>query len=207
MSDATLREGAAGLVPQGLFAKAALVVLAGATLGFASAWLAVRGDFPFGEARSGPWSAWPKAGAPDIDPYARASLARSGATALGAGEGLVFRADTDSDGRALEGRCEYRLSGPLPMARFWTLALTTRDGRPAPNAAHRHAFVSSDVLRDAQGEAAFVVAPTARAGNWLPSPANGHFALALSLYDTPLAASASAIKGVELPRIERGDCA
>lgn len=201
-----LGDSAASLAPRGLFAKAALAALVGAALGFATAWLAVNDGFAFGAARSGPWVAWPKAGAPDIDPYARATLARTGAVALGAGEGLAFRAETDSQGRTLDGRCDYRISGPTPAARFWTLALTTRGGRPVANAARRQAFASSDVLRAADGAVQFVVAPSARAGNWLPSAPDAKFVLVLSFYDTPLAASASSIEGVELPAIVREAC-
>ncbi len=201
-----LRETAANLAPRGLFAKAAVAALMGAGIGVASAYLAVRDGFAFGAARSGPWSAWPKIGAPDIDPYARARLARSGAVALGAGEGLTFRAHTDSEGQALDGGCDYIVSGPIPAARFWTLSAATREGAPISNAAQRHAFVSSDVLRAGDGSVQFVVAPSARAGNWLPAPRGQAFMLSLALYDTTFAASAAAVEGVELPDIRKGAC-
>ena len=53
--------------------------------------------------RSGAWTAWPHAGSPDADPYSIAMLARTGEVPLGAGEGIAFTAEIDSDGAPLSG--------------------------------------------------------------------------------------------------------
>jgi len=62
------------------------------------------------------------------------------------------------------------------------------------------------------GAALFVAAVAAaaalvHAGNWLPIGHVQVFALALRLYDTPLAASAGGIEKSSVPTIEREGCA
>ena len=45
----------------------------------------------FGSITIGAWTAWPKTGTSDIDPYARAAIARSGELPIGSGDGARIR--------------------------------------------------------------------------------------------------------------------
>ena len=171
-------------------------------LGLASAWYMV--DAPRIGLGVGAWKAVPAVSAETADPYTRARIARTGEIALGAGEGLVFFAVEDDQGRALSGDCDYVLSGETPAARLWTLTVTDGSGRLPASASGRTGFTSRDILRDLDGRFDIAVAATARAGNWLPSHASGAIRLVLRLYDTPLALSPSA--DMVMPHIERGAC-
>src|SRR4051794_24222685 len=116
----------------------------------------------------GAWTAWPKTGTADIDPYARAAIARSGELPIGSGDGVAFFASTDDVGRPLDGRCTVTLAGTTPAARFWTVTLYDLDGRLVPNAADRYGFTSQEIARRADGSFDIVLAPRARPGNWRP---------------------------------------
>ncbi|MFZ3239337.1 MAG: hypothetical protein WA196_02790, partial [Pseudolabrys sp.] len=66
------------------------------------------------------WTAWPKTGTVDADPYARASIARTGRLPTAMGDGVSFSLKSDDEGKSLDGRCEVVVSGITPVARFWT---------------------------------------------------------------------------------------
>lgn len=188
------------------YAKTAIAGLVGVGLGLTATFVATFGVFPFGAAHSGPWTSWPKAGSTEADPYARAIIARRAATPLGNGEGLAFIATTDDAGRPLEGSCEYRLTGAPPVARLWTLNLFTPEGRLLPPGPGRRAISSDLLLRSAKGDFEIVVAPSARAGNWLSTPIGTPFAISLSLYDTSVSPTQTSLEGLKLLSIARGDC-
>ena len=174
--------------------------------GLGSAWLMVGDARPFGAVKVGEWTAWPLAGsAADADPYARAWIARTGEIPLGAGEGVAFTADRDGAGRPLDGACEYRITGETSAARLWTLTVLDATGDLAPNPAGRTGFHSRELLRANDGRFEIALASTARAGNWMPTPASGRIKVVLRLYDTPLALS-SDTSGLVMPRIVRGVC-
>jgi len=155
------------------------------------------------------WRVAATAGSLDADPYTRAALARSGEIPLALGEGLKLVAKVDSAGRPLDRRCVYRVGSTTPASRYWTLSLTDLDGYPVENAAERYGFRSSEIQRNGDGGFSIYVAAAAHAGNWLPIGRVQKFALALRLYDTPLAATAGAggIEKSSAPRIEREGCA
>jgi len=52
----------------------------------------------FGAITIGAWTAWPKTGTTDIDPYARAAIARTGELPIGSGDGVAFFAASDDVG-------------------------------------------------------------------------------------------------------------
>ena len=182
----------------------ALIIAASCGLG--ATWFAVTHAAAFGPIRAGAWTAWPKTGTPDIDPYARATMARNGDLPVASGDGIAFFARVDDAGRRLDGRCEILLEGLTPAARFWTLTLYDPDGRLIVNAADRHAFTSEEITRKADGHFAIAIAPSARAGNWLPTGGVDHIILVLRLYDTPVGAGASVTRE-QVPAISRLDCA
>ena len=115
--------------------RAFWTMLCGLALGFGVTAATVESGSGFGAFRVGPWTAWPRASGPEIDPYARAGLARRGEAPLGRDEGLVFAASADSAGGALDGRCDYHVADPLPAARYWTLGLASPSGAPLANPA------------------------------------------------------------------------
>ncbi|HMN73598.1 MAG TPA: DUF1214 domain-containing protein [Rhodoblastus sp.] len=190
----------------GAYAKSAIAGLVGVGLGLAATYVATLGAFPFGAARSGPWTSWPKAGAVDADPYARAIIARQAAAPLGNGEGVAFLATTDDAGRPLDGACDYRLAGSPPVARLWTINLFTPEGALLAPGPGRRSISSDQVLRASNGGFEIVIAPAARAGNWLSTPKGAPFAISLNLYDTNVSPTQTSLEGLALLSITRGNC-
>ncbi|WP_244490880.1 DUF1214 domain-containing protein [Aureimonas frigidaquae] len=156
---------------------------------------------------SGPWHADRLAGSPTADPYSRARTAREGNLILGLGEGVAFRAGTDSAYRPLRADCTYRIEGQLPIARLYTLTTFRPDGRPAFAAGSDRpgTLISSRLMRDDANAAPIIASAGAQPGNWLALPAEGSFVLSLTLYDTP-ASSSAGVGGLTLPSIERVSC-
>jgi hypothetical protein len=190
-----------------LFWKATAVALAGAALGLGATAVSVTRGFGFDRVKAGPWRAMPQVPASGGDPYARAAVARSGVAPLGSAEGLGFTASVDSAGDKLTAGCDYRISGAMPSARFWTLTVTDTKGRlvASEGPARRAGFTSSEILRDAKGAFEIRLAQEARPGNWLPL-APGNFMLALRLYDSPHSLSAGVLAASEMPQILRERC-
>ena len=179
----------------------AYVIALGAGLGLASAHLAVAGRPLLGLVEIGPWQAWPRSGGRDIDPYMRAYLARGVHLPLGTGEGLELIAERDEEGRALDGRCLYRISGEIPTTRGWTLSVTDADGRSFRLPLDRSGFTDAEVVRAENGSLQI-----AAAADWLPLPTSGRFQFRLRLYDTPIATQAGETRAESLPRIQRIAC-
>ena len=161
----------------------------------------------FGAITIGAWTAWPKTGTADIDPYARAAIARSGELPIGSGDGVAFFASTDDLGRPLDGRCMVTLAGTTPAARFWTITLYDLDGRLVPNAADRYGFTSQEIARRADGSFEIVLAPRARPGNWLPTGGIDRYVVVLRLYDTPVGVATRTAKDAPMPAVTAGACA
>lgn len=157
-----------------------------------------------GTLRIGPWLASPKAGTIDADPYARAVSARLGTLPIALADGLALLADSDSQGSAIDGRCTYLVSGTMPPARYWTLAATGPDFRPLVHESVRQVFTSYEIVRHGDRPLDILLAPEARAGNWLPSGGVPVLRLVLRLYDTPIATTISS--GTVLPTITRVSC-
>jgi hypothetical protein len=155
----------------------------------------------FGAITIGAWTAWPKTGTADIDPYARAAVARSGELPIGSGDGVAFFAASDDTGRPLDGRCVVTLSGITPPARFWTLALYDPDGRMIPNTANRYGFTSQEIARQADGNFEIVLSSRARPGNWLPTGGIDRYVAVLRLYDTPVGVATRTAKDAPMPAV------
>ena len=155
----------------------------------------------FGAITIGAWTAWPKTGTADIDPYARAAVARSGELPIGSGDGVAFYAASDDKGRPLDGRCVVTMSGITPPARFWTLALYDPDGRLIPNAANRYGFTSQELTRGSDGNFEIVISARARPGNWLPTGGIDRYVAVLRLYDTPVGVATRNAKDAPMPMV------
>src|SRR3984893_8153877 len=83
-----------------------LLALALATVvGLGATWMTATRGTDLGTLTIGAWTARPKTGTADVDPYSRASIARSGELPVGTGDGVAFSATTDDRKRPLDGRC------------------------------------------------------------------------------------------------------
>jgi hypothetical protein len=152
------------------------------------------------------WTAWPKTGTIDADPYARAAIARTGRLPTAMGDGVSFTLKSDDEDKALDGRCEVLISGITPVARFWTLTLYNRDGGLVANSTNRYGFTSQEILRHADGSFEIVVAPRANPGNWLPTGGVDRYELVLRLYDTAVGVSTKAGREVPMPDVTTKSC-
>jgi hypothetical protein len=177
-----------------------------AMLGLGATWLALSRGVAFGGVTIGAWTAWPKTGTPDIDPYARAVVAQTGRLPVGSGDGVAFYAQNDDGGRALDGRCEVVVNGTTPPARFWTLTLYDRGGHLVANSVSRHGFTSQEIVRRADGSFEIAIAPRARSGNWLPTGGVERYVLVLRLYDTPVGVASRAGREAPMPAVQAGAC-
>jgi len=183
-----------------------LMLVIGAAVGLGLTWVTTVSGYGPGLVKAGPWKAWPKAGTEQADPYARAALARAGELPLELADGLAFIATTDDAGKALDGRCDMRLSGTVPQARFWTLTVTDARGRLIDNAADRSGFTSTEVVWNRDGTIDIPLGPRARAGNWLPTGNRDRIEVTLRLYDTPVGLASRTSDAPAMPRLVTERC-
>jgi hypothetical protein len=184
-----------------VFAFAVAIVI-----GLGTTWFALTQGAAFGAITIGAWTAWPKTGTADVDPYARASIARNGELPIGSGDGVAFFALTDDRGQPFDGRCDVTLKGTTPQARFWTLTLYDRQGRFVANSIDRQGFTSQEIVRQTDGSFVIFAAPRARAGNWLPTGGVERYVLVLRLYDTPVGVTTRASRETPMPSITTEQC-
>jgi len=184
-----------------LFAFAVATVV-----GLGATYLALTRGAAFGALTIGAWTAWPKTGTAEADPYARANISRTGQLAVGLGDGVSFSAKTDDKGKPLDGRCDVVLDGITPTARFWTLTLYTPDGQLVANSVNRFGFSSQEIVRRADGSFQIAVGPRASPGNWLPTGGTERYVLILRLYDTAVGVSTRAGREAPMPTIITRSC-
>jgi hypothetical protein len=186
--------------------KIGAIALLGTGLGLALTWGAVATGFTFERVDFGAWRAQPQAPASLNDPYMRAFVARNSLAPMGAAEGFAFVALRDSAGRRLTPACDYRISGPVPQARAWTISVLGADGLRSHRQEDRRGFTSSELVRDFKGGFAIALAQHARPGNWLPLAAEEDFIILLRLYETPRALNAATLKATDLPQVTAERC-
>jgi hypothetical protein len=175
-------------------------------VGLGTTWLALSRGTAFGAIPIGAWTAWPRTGTRDVDPYARAAIARSGELPIGSGDGVTFLARADDNGQALDGRCDVVVSGTTPQARFWTVTLYDTQGRLVANSVERQGFTSQEIVRRSDGSFEVTIAPRARPGNWLPTGGIDSYILVLRLYDTPVGVATRAAREAPMPTIAVRSC-
>lgn len=183
-------------------------------LGVGSAWVLLRtlSGPAAGGVSVGPWRTSLLTGSPDADAYTRARVALGALLALNRDETMYYLAQTDSDGRALRSVCSYRVSGPAPAARWWSVTVYADDHFLFEDPQRRYSLSSRNAVLDRQGRFALVSGPESaaqRAGGaaWLPTPGDRGLVFALRLYN-PNPDLSSAPGSLVAPRIERlGDCA
>ncbi|MGH6683337.1 MAG: DUF1214 domain-containing protein [Pseudolabrys sp.] len=177
-----------------------------AIVGLGLTYLALSRGAAFGPLTIGSWTAWPKTGTVDADPYARASIARSGRLPTALGDGVSFTAWTADNGRPLDGRCDVVLAGVTPVARFWTITLYNSDGELVANSIGRFGFTSQEIVRHADGSFEIAVSPRANPGNWLPTGGVERYVLLLRLYDTAVGVSTKAGREAPMPAVTIRSC-
>ena len=175
-------------------------------VGIGSVWYALNTNRSFGAIQIGSWIAYPTAGTPDADPYSIARRARDAELPLGQAEGLPFYAKTDAEGRTLSGRCNYRLVGKAPAARFWTIYPADQALVAISTSTYRNGVLHSrQLLRAPDGSFTISIGPDPQPGNWIGVSAPGPVVFVLTLYDTQIA-SAVTSAGQDFPSIVRIDC-
>ncbi len=182
------------------------VLLVAVAVGLGATYYALTQGADFGGLTIGSWTAQPKTGTIDADPYARASIARSGRLPLALGDGLTFLAKSDVSNRPLDGRCDVVLSGITPAARFWTLTLYNVQGELVANSVHRYGFTSEEIVRHPDGHFNIVIAPRANPGNWLPTGGVERYILAMRFYDTSVGVSTKEGREIPMPTVMTRNC-
>jgi hypothetical protein len=177
-----------------------------AVVGLGLTYFALSRGAAFGALSIESWDAFPKTGTADADPYARASIARSGRLPIALGDGVSFSVQEDDDGKKLDGRCDVVLQGITPTARYWTLTLYNADGGLVANSLSRYGFTSEEITRRSDGSFEIVVAPRAKPGNWLPTGGVERYELILRLYDTAVGVSTKAGREVPMPAVLTRSC-
>ena len=160
--------------------------------GLASAWLWLTRVGPSG-VDAGVWRVNLLAGSPNADAYTRARVALGALLALDRRETLYYIARTDERGEPLRANCRYRLNGPVPAARWWSVTAYDQDFFLFENAARRYSVNVDTAPRDAAGHMVFDVGPedvspetTTEAPPDLPTRGEGTLLLTLRLYNPAL---------------------
>lgn len=183
-----------------------IALMIATAVGLGATYVSAQRGTEFGTLTIGAWTARPRAGTSDIDPYTRASVARNGELPIGTGDGIAFVANADDDKKPLDGRCDVIVKGVTPAARFWTLTLYDPKGRLVPNALQRHGFTSQEIVRAADGAFEIRIAARARAGNWLPTGGLERYVLMLRLYDTPVGIATRTQRDAPMPAVMTAGC-
>ncbi|MGE0286429.1 MAG: DUF1214 domain-containing protein [Bradyrhizobium sp.] len=183
-----------------------LTLIIASAIGLGTTYVTATKGTDLGTLKIGAWTARPKTGTSDVDPYSRAIIVRSGELPVGTGDGVAFIATADDNDKPLDGRCDVVVSGVTPAARFWTLTLYNPKGQLVANTLQRHGFTSQEVIRGADGQFEVRVASRARAGNWLPTGGIERYALMLRLYDTPVGVATRTQRDAPMPQIATVGC-
>jgi hypothetical protein len=183
-----------------------ITLLIATGVGISATWITTTRGTEFGTLKIGAWTARPKTGTSDVDPYSRATITRNGELPIGTGDGVAFTATADDGKKPLDGRCDVIVSGITPPARFWTLTLYDNKGHLVANALQRYGFTSQEIVRGADGSFEIRIASRSRAGNWLPTGGIERYALMLRLYDTPVGVATRTQRDAPMPTIATTGC-
>ncbi|MDD1535348.1 MULTISPECIES: DUF1214 domain-containing protein [unclassified Bradyrhizobium] len=181
-------------------------LLLATVVGVGATWMTTTRGTDIGALTIGAWTARPRTGTADVDPYSRATIVRSGELPIGTGDGVAFTATTDDKKKPLDGRCDVIVSGVTPPARFWTLTLYDRKGHLVANSLARYGFTSQEIVRSSDGSFEIRIASRSRAGNWLPTGGIERYALMLRLYDTPVGVATRTQRDAPMPSISTAGC-
>ena len=183
-----------------------LALCIAAVVGVGATWMTTTRGTELGTLTIGAWTARPRTGTADVDPYSRATITRNGELPIGTGDGVAFVARADDRNRPLDGRCDVIVSGVTPPARFWTLTLYDSKGHLVANSLQRYGFTSEEIVRSADGSFDIHIASRSRAGNWLPTGGIERYGLMLRLYDTPVGVATRSKRDAPMPAIATRGC-
>lgn len=184
-----------------LFGALLIAVLAGLgsayyAVGIASGWS--------GSIKNGPWVTDLTTGGANADMYTRARVAMFGLLALNKTETIYYTARTDSAGERFDPKCNYRLEGRDPDARWWSFTAYGNDSFLIPNAQNKYSISKNTVVRNADGGFVVRLSVSPQSENWIATSQNG-FDVSLRLYnpgDSVLADPAA----IALPSIVKEAC-
>ena len=185
-----------------------LLVAIGLAVGVALAIQQVRQGLSSGGIANGPWHTPENAGTARADIGTRAVVALRGLLALPESEAVYFNAANDSDGRALQGSCSYRVMGGAIPTRWWTLTAYDAEGYLIANPDHRYSVGSSAMtpLEKRNWTVSIGPKPPLTDGSrWIATENGAPFELTLRAYH-PKPALLADRAHVALPKIVREGC-
>jgi hypothetical protein len=159
---------------------------------------------------AGIWRVNLLAGSTAADPYTRARIAIGAVLALDRSETLYYTTSRDDNGAALRAECNYRIEGPAPRARWWSITAYGGDNFLMPNPQGRYSVGSERAVIDQRGHFTAALGPAApdddRAGAWIPTSGRGGLRLTLRLYG-PSTALQGAPGSLSAPSVRlQGSC-
>jgi hypothetical protein len=187
------------------WARYLLCGLLGLALGTGAAIWSVRTGAFGSSARIGPWTTGGDIGTTSASAWTRATVARHGLLALPAREARYYSAAEDDDGRPLDGRCRYRISGGDAGGAWFSLTLYDPTGYLVANKVGLHSVGSAAMAPAERSAWAVTAAPDPQPGRWLPTGGLERFNLTLRVY-LPADGGRSNLSRERLPRIARLGC-
>jgi hypothetical protein len=164
-----------------MFASRVWFCLSALVVGVGSAWCVVRCGGG-GTVDAGAWKSTVLAGSVHADPYTRARVALGGLLALGPEETVYYVASTDEVGKPLSAHCHYRITGPAPSARWWSVTAYAEDRFLFADPQHRYSINNASPGLP-PGQVTLVTGPAPLGtGPWLPTSGEGGLLLVLRLY-------------------------
>ncbi len=182
-----------------------IMLVVGLAVGTGAAALQLRQSFAAMGIENGPWRTGEKVGTADASVSTRASVALRGLLALPEREAIYFNATTDSQGRKLEGKCSYRVTGGAIDARWWSLTLYDSKGYLIGNPERVHSVGSAAIPPQEVGNWTVDISAKRTGPHWIAMPDDQPFELTLRAYH-PSRDLLARRGSVSLPRIERGEC-
>lgn len=182
-----------------------IMLVVGLAVGTGAAALQLRQSFAAMGIENGPWRTGEKVGTADASVSTRASVALRGLLALPEREAIYFNATTDSQGRKLEGKCSYRVTGGAIDARWWSLTLYDSKGYLIGNPEDVHSVGSAAIPPQEAGNWTVDISAKRTGPHWIAMPDDQPFELTLRAYH-PSRDLLARRGSVSLPRIERGEC-
>lgn len=170
-----------------------------------SVWYLMRPTNYGGNLKIGEWTTDLATGSNAAGLYQRAQVALYGLWAMSSTETVYFVANVDADGSPLDSRCDYRVEGADPDARWWSLTIY-RDFHFVPNADKVYSFSQTTIEREPNKSWRVYVSPVKQPKNWLPmGEEKGDFKLVFRAYN-PSAAFVQQIADAKLPKVIKENC-
>lgn len=164
-----------------------------AAVGLGSAWwLLKKAPWMANTVQVGAWRVNLQAGSQDADMYTRASIALNALLALDRSETMYFIATQDDAGNPLRSRCNYRVNGTPPAARWWSITAYADDMFLFDTEKGHHSLNGSTAQLDGDGRFALMAGGTDYPGtHWLATTGDGGLVLTLRLYNPSVQLQAS----------------